>query len=145
MNSLIVMERDSFSWTIHLFSVYLRVRHSVRKLSGTRSLTVPRCKCEKAGTRNSMQDGRSIFVIGASIASPPGVCLSILLVLQDGSSREEAKISGAAQIENRPCLHGFLVPAFSLSPKQEFNYCSLRRPVCNPVLQMLQISGSVLH
>ena len=73
---------------------------------------MPRCKCEKAGTRNPMQDGRSIFVIGASIASPPGVCLSILLVLQDGSSREEAKISGAAQIENRPCLHGFLVPAF---------------------------------
>ena len=65
-----------------------------------------------------MQDGRSIFVIGASIASPPGVCLSELLLR--ASSREEAKISGAAQIENRPCLHGFLVPAFLLSPKQEF-------------------------
>ena len=88
-------------------SAYLCVRHSVRKLSGTRSLTVPRCKCEKAGTRNPMQGGRSIFVIGASIASPPGVCLSILPVLQDGSSREEAKISGAAQIENCPCLRAY--------------------------------------
>ena len=34
---------------------------------------------------------------------PPGVCLSILPVLQDASSREEAKISGAAQIENCSC------------------------------------------
>ena len=98
------------------------MRHSVRKLSGTRSLTVPRCKCEKAGIRNPMQGGRTIFVIGASIASPPGVCLSILPVLQDASSREEAKIGGAAQIGNRPCLHGFLVSAFSLSPKQEFTH-----------------------
>ena len=95
----------------------LRVRHSVRKHSGTRSLTVPQSKCEKAGTRNPMQGGRSISVIGASIASPPGVCLSILPILQDGSSREEAKIGGAAQIGNRPCLHGFLIPAFSLSHK----------------------------
>lgn len=38
-----------------------------------------------------MQGGRSISVIGASIASPPGVCLSILPVLQDASSREEAE------------------------------------------------------
>ena len=75
MNSLIMMECNSFRQTIHLFYyVYLRVRHSVRKLSGTRSLTVPRCKCEKAGIRN------------------------------------------------RPCLHGFLVSAFSLSPKQEFTH-----------------------
>ena len=98
----------------------LRVQHSVRKRSGTCSLTVPRCKCEKAGARNPMQGGRSISVIGASIASPPGVCLSILLFLQDESSREEAKISGAAQIGNRPCLHGFLVPTFSLSTKKNF-------------------------
>ena len=82
---------------------------------------MPRCKYEKAGTKNPMQDGRPIFVIGASIASPPGVCLSILLVLQNESSREEAKISGAAQIENRPCLHGVLVPAFSFTHKQNFN------------------------
>ena len=69
-----------------------------------------------------MQGGRSISVIGASIASPPGVCLSILPVLQDASSREEAKISGAAQIGNRPCLHGLFLSSFSLTPRNKNFY-----------------------
>ena len=35
---------------------------------------------------------------------PPGVCLSPQLMLLWVSSRKEATIDGAAQIENRPCL-----------------------------------------
>ena len=93
--------------------VYLRVRHSVSKILGTRSVTLPRCKYEKVGLKNPCRHGRFSIcaapLIFASSRELPSCKTSRMLRHTPGG---EAMLAPMTEIDLPPCI-GFLVPAFS--------------------------------